>query len=73
MEEQIDQISSLLEGGGYYYCRGYDLSRSKQYATLKQDHQEKFMWNHHLAGPLAQYGISMDWTLPVIQGYIAYV
>lgn len=72
VEEYIDQISSLVEGGGYYYCRGYDLTRSMQYAQSKQDHQEKFMWNYHLASPLAQHSIPMDWTVPIIQGFVGH-
>jgi hypothetical protein len=73
VEEQIDQISSLVENGGYYYCKGYDLTRSKQYSLHKKDHQEKFMWNYHLAASLTQHNISLDWTLPIIQGFIRYM
>lgn len=66
VQQIAEQITDLIQNGGYYFSLTTDLSMSKQ--TSKS--QQQFTWNHFLMFEGRRHQISQEWLTPIIQGFV---
>ena len=69
----------------FYFSYSYDITRTLQHNVLRErealnegrkaplhpDHNDMFMWNHHLLKPAkAALKNTYDWCIPIVHGYV---
>jgi len=55
---------------GFYFSYTYDLTISKYKRANNFPTDNRFMWNYHLCKEMNNFGVSVQWQLPLIQGYV---